>query len=63
MNALNVTFPTSSAAGRVSKGAKNFIGVAKNETPRTMPAYKTGKITRENVIHLFVMINYVFLLL
>lgn len=38
LNAQNVTCPTSSATGKERDAAWNFTGVARNETPASMPA-------------------------
>ncbi len=37
LSAANTTRPTSSATGRVIKGAVNLTGVANNETPAVIP--------------------------
>lgn len=42
LNVQKVTFPTSSATGNESEIAWNFTGVARKETPASMPAQKVA---------------------
>lgn len=42
LNVQKVTFPTSSATGNESETAWNFTGVARKETPASMPAQKAA---------------------
>src|SRR5690606_4831557 len=41
-NAAKVTLPTSSATGSSSEGARNLTGVARKETPTSIPSHASA---------------------